>query len=74
MSMHITLDRLAMVLEELRQDYQREEDQAILQRDMDKAVRSLVGKEAIVRIKNHIGLRVEIDQNVMRMAPRIKKA
>lgn len=62
--MHIELDRLNLLLLELRQDYQREEDQAILQRDMDKAFRAIMGKDAIARIANRIGLRMEMEEGV----------
>ena len=63
--MTITLERLEQFINDLREQYQREEEQAILQRNMDKAVLALAGKEACTRLKNSIGLRVEMDANLV---------
>ncbi len=41
----------------MREMYQREEDQAILQRDMDKAIHALAGKDACHRLENYVPMR-----------------
>lgn len=64
--MSITIVRLDQFLTDLWEQYQREEDQAIMQRNMDKAVTALAGKEALTRIKSNLGMRVEMDENVAR--------
>jgi hypothetical protein len=65
--MTITLDRLRQFIDEIREQYQREEEQAILQRDMEKAVRALAGKDACSRLANSIGLGAEMDRNMVRV-------
>jgi hypothetical protein len=63
----ISLEELGTWLDDLYSDYSREEDQAILQRDMDKAVRALAGKEACQRIRARIEARTQLPVNVARM-------
>jgi len=65
--MTITLDRLHQLIEELRDQYQREEEQAILQRSMERAVQALAGKDACTRIENNLGMRLEMDANAARV-------
>ena len=62
----ISPEELSTWLDDLYEDYAREEDQAILQRDMDKATRALAGKEALQRIRTRIENRVELPVNVRR--------
>lgn len=59
--MTISLERVERLIEDLREQYQREEEQAILQRDMEKAARALCGKDACTRLKNYLGLGVQMD-------------
>jgi hypothetical protein len=63
----ITPEELSNWIDDLYSDYAREEDQAILQRDMDKAVRALAGKEACQRIRQRIEARTQLPLNVARM-------
>jgi hypothetical protein len=63
----IDLEKLERFIQDLYEQYQREEEQAIMQRNMDKAVAALCGKEACIRLKNNLGMRVEMDNNVVRM-------
>ncbi len=52
--MEITLERVRQLIGELREDYQREEDQAILQQRLDKATAALAGKDACARIERRL--------------------
>jgi hypothetical protein len=63
--MNIPLERVHEFIEELREMYQREEEQGILKRDMDQAVRSLCGKEACTRLKNYLNMRSEMHHNAI---------
>jgi hypothetical protein len=63
--MDIPLERVHEFIEELREMYQREEEQAILQRNMDKAVLALAGKEACTRLKNYFDMRSEMHHNAI---------
>ena len=46
----MTVEELVIVVMGVSDDYQREEDQGILQRDMHKAEQALAGREACNRI------------------------
>lgn len=72
--MEITLDRLDELLAEIYEDFQREEDQGVLQRDIEKATHALAGKDAIARIRNRIGLRVELGRVSLREVPHRRRA
>lgn len=72
--MQITFERLEQFIDDLRAQYQREEEQAILQRNMDKAVIALAGKDACTRLKNNLGMRVEMDANMVAMNAGRKRA
>ena len=72
--MDISLERLEEFIDDLREQYQREEEQAILQRNMDKAILALAGKEACTRLKNNIGMRAEMDANAVRVVGSRKRA
>jgi hypothetical protein len=72
--MEISIERLEQFINDLREQYQREEEQAILQRNMDKAVLALAGKEACTRLKNSLGLRAEMDANAVRVLSSRKRA
>lgn len=61
--MEISLERLEQFINDLSDQYQREEDQAILRREMDKAIVALAGKDACARLKSNLGMRVEMDAN-----------
>jgi predicted secreted Zn-dependent protease len=65
--MDISLEKIHDFIDDLYDQYQREEEQAILQRNMEKAVQALAGKEACERLRNSIGMRAEMDQNAVRV-------
>lgn len=66
----ISMEKLERFINDLYEQYQREEEQAILQRSMDKAVTALCGKEACVRLKNSLGMRIQMEDNLVRMTHR----
>jgi len=72
--MDISIERLHTFIDDLREQYQREEEQAILQRNMDKAILALAGKEACTRLKNNLGMRIEMDENAVRVLGSRKRA
>ena len=72
--MQITLERLEVFIQDLFEQYQREEDQAILQGSMEKAVHALAGKEACVRLKSNLGMRIEMDANLVSVTRERKRA
>lgn len=63
----ITITRVLAWVEDVREQYQREEDQAILQLRMDKATVALAGKEACQRLKNDLTMRYDMDRNMLRV-------
>jgi len=65
--MDISIEKIHDFIDDLYDQYQREEEQAILQRNMEKAVQALAGKEACERLRNSIGMRVEMEQNAVRV-------
>lgn len=54
----------------MREMYQREEEQAIRQRDMDKAIHALAGKDACQRLENYVPLRHGMTQGVSEIRTR----
>lgn len=72
--MEISFERLEQFINDLRDQYQREEEQAILQRNMDKAVLALAGKEACTRLKSNLGMRLEMDSNMVAVTSGRKRA
>jgi hypothetical protein len=65
--MLIDTEKIDGFIKDLYDQYQREEEQAILQRSMEKAVVALCGKEACTRIKQSLGLRLHMEDNLVRM-------
>jgi hypothetical protein len=65
--MQVDLEKVERFIQDLYEQYQREEEQAILQRNMDKAVAALCGKEACIRLKNNLGMRIDMEDNLVRM-------
>jgi hypothetical protein len=72
--MDIAIERVHEFIEELREMYQRDEDQAILQNNMEKARHALAGKEACERLKNYLSMRSEMDANRVRVLSTRKRA
>jgi len=72
--MNISIERLKQFIDDVYEQYQREEEQAILQRNMDKAAHALAGKDACTRLKNSLGMRIEMDENALRVIESRKRA
>ncbi len=70
--MEITIESVRQMIEETLADYQREEDQAILQQNMYKAAHALAGKDACRRIQNRLRLVEEMSANAAR-APQLRR-
>jgi len=58
------LEDILLYVDELDEQYQREQKQAILQRNMDKAVAALAGQEACDRLRSYITMRTDMARNV----------
>jgi hypothetical protein len=64
----MTMQAVADLIEKVKEDFQREEDQGLLQRDLHKAEQALAGKYACDRILRAIEAREGI--RLMNPAPR----
>jgi hypothetical protein len=53
----MTLDDMVLVVQSVKEDFEREEDQGLLQRDLHKAEMALAGKYACNRILRAIEAR-----------------
>ncbi len=62
----LALEVLYGILGELLEDYQRREDQAILQQDLYKANYALAGKESCKEVKRRVEMRLQMHENVVR--------
>ncbi len=62
----LALEVLYGILGELLEDYQRREDQAILQQDLYKANYALAGKETCKEVKRILDMRMQMHENVVR--------
>jgi hypothetical protein len=65
-------DDLVRIVEDVRDEFQREEDQGLLQRDMHKAEQALAGKYACERILRRLEPRVNRDLVVTRTMSRAR--
>jgi hypothetical protein len=72
--MQVDISKVDAFIKDLYEQYQREEEQAIMQRNMEKAVAALAGKDACVRLRNSLGLRAQMEENVVRMTQRQRRA
>jgi len=68
----ITLEQFNAWIDEMREMYEREQKQAILQRNMDKAVLALAGQDACDRLRNYVPMRAAMSANVTQMRSRKK--
>lgn len=68
------LEKVHEILDELHEDYQRRQDQAILQQDLYKANYALAGKETCTELKRRISMHVEMRANVVRELGARKRA
>ncbi len=62
----LALEVVYGILEELLEDYQRREDQAILQQDLYKANYALAGKETCKEVKRRVEMRLQMHENMVR--------
>lgn len=72
--MVLDISKVERMIQDMYDQYQREEEQAIMQRSMDKAVAALCGKDACTRLRNSLGLRFQMEENVVRMNHGKKRA
>ena len=70
----LALETVDSILDELLEDYQRREDQAILQQDLYKANYALAGKETCKEVKRRVAMRLEMHENVVREISARKRA
>jgi len=68
------LQEVQDILDELLEDYQRREDQGILQQDLYKANYALAGKETCKEVKRRIEMRLKMHENAVRDLGAIKRA
>jgi hypothetical protein len=60
----ITIERVLGWVEDVREEFQREEDQGILQCRLDKAQAALSGKDACERLKRSLEARYGMSQHL----------
>lgn len=68
------LETIYNILAELLEDYQRREDQAILQEDLYKANYALAGKETCREVKRRVEMRMQMHESVVRNLSARKRA
>lgn len=72
--MRVELADVLEFIEHVQEQFQREEDQGILQERLDKAREALAGKHACERLKRDMKMRFGMRENVTEMAERKKRA
>jgi hypothetical protein len=70
----LALETVYGILEELLADYQRRQDQAILQQDLYKANYALAGKETCAEVKRRVEMRLQMHENMVRELSSRKRA
>jgi hypothetical protein len=70
----LTWQELSELLDELHEDFQRRQDQAILQQDLYKANYALAGKETCGEVRRRLERRLELHRNVLRSFAEKKRA
>jgi hypothetical protein len=70
----ITLERIITWIDDVNEEYQREQDQGILQGRLDKATAALCGKDACERLKRTLALRFGMTQNIAVMLEKKRRA
>jgi hypothetical protein len=60
----MTVEEVFRYIDELLEEFQREEDQAIMQRNMDKAIAGLAGKDACERLRRRLQFAADVRRNV----------
>lgn len=66
----LNLEEVLRYVDDLDEQYQREQRQAIMQRNMDKATAALAGQEACERLKRWLEMRNTMSENVAVMTAR----
>jgi hypothetical protein len=72
--MNLALSDVLRFIDDVHEQYQREEDQGILQERMDKARDGLVGRQACLRLKREMVARYGVRENVAVMTEKRKRA
>ncbi len=62
----LALKEVYSILEETSEDFQRRQDQAILQQDLYKANYALAGKETCRELKRRLESRLQMHENMVR--------
>lgn len=70
----MTLEDVIGWVDDVQEEFQREEDQGIMQQRLDKAAAALAGKDACERLKRSIALRFGMVTNMAVMVERKKRA
>jgi len=70
----MTIDDVLRWVADVNEEFQREEDQGVLQGRLDKAAHALAGKDACERLKRAMTMRYGMHDNTVVMGARKKKA
>lgn len=70
----ITLENIINWVNDVNEEFQREEDQGILQGNLNKATAALCGKDACERIKRSLALRFGMAQNLSIVGEKKRRA
>lgn len=69
----ISVEDFEKWIAEMKEMYQREEEQAVRRRDMEQAMYALAGKDACERLRNYLPMRQAMHQSVTEFVPRKAK-
>jgi hypothetical protein len=72
--MNLALDDVLRFIDDVIEQYQREEDQGILQERLDRAREALAGKHACERLKRSMTMRYGMRENIAMIHERKKRA
>jgi hypothetical protein len=70
----LPLDDVLRFIDDVIEQYQREEDQGILQERLDRAREALAGKHACERLKRSMTMRYGMRENIATMTEKRKRA
>lgn len=74
MTVEVSLEDVLRWIDDIKEQYQRDEDQGILQGRLDKAKDGLSGKEACERLKRGIKTRFGFEENMAFVVQKRKRA
>ncbi len=60
----MTIEEVFSTIDEVREEFQREEDQAILQRDIHRGIAALAGKDACERLRRRFQFAADVRRNI----------